>query len=60
MKKLLLLLILPVLVAGCAMRDASLDSVDKSGPRRSAWHPNVSSGGWDKPTMESWDYLDGG
>ncbi len=60
MKKLLLLLVLAVLLTGCAIRDASPDSVDTSGPRRSAWDPNWSSGGWDKPTLENWDRLGGG
>lgn len=59
MKKLLILLVLPLLFAGCALREASPGLTEKGGARQSATDPNWSADGWDKPTMETWEYIPG-
>jgi hypothetical protein len=58
-RKLLILLFVPVLVVGCAMRNTSPGSTNATESRGTAANPAHSSGGWDKPTMENWDYIPG-
>ncbi len=53
----LILLLLPVLVAGCAMRATSPGSPDRSEPGRSTSDRNSPSGGWDNATAQDLEWL---